>query len=53
MSTQHTEYLVYFWQLFNKQQLKQSWVDIPKNAKNSRLKAETGLFMKKCSRSPN
>ena len=37
LSTQHTEYTVYIRQLFDKQQLKQSWVDIIKNAKNSRL----------------
>ena len=53
MSTQHTEYLIYIRQLFDKQQLKQSWVDIPKNAKNSRLKAEIGLFIKKCDRLSN
>ena len=46
LSTQHTEYLVYTQQLFDKQQLKQNWVDITKNAKNSRLKAEIGLFKK-------
>ena len=53
LSTQHTEYSVYIRQLFNKQQLKQSWVDITKNAKSSRLKAEIGLFIKKCNWSPN
>ena len=53
LSTQHTEYSVYIRKLFDKQQLKQSRVDITKNAKNSRLKAEIGLFIKKCNRSPN
>ena len=46
LSTQHTEYSVYIRKLFDKQRLKQSWVDITKNAKNYRLKAETGLFIK-------
>ena len=46
LSTQHTEYSVYSRQLFDKQQLKQSWVDIIKNAKNSRLKAGIGLYIK-------
>ena len=49
LSIHYTEYLVYIQQLFDKQQLKQSWVDIPQNAKNFRLKAEIGLF----NRSPN
>ena len=53
LRTQHTEYSVYIRQLFGKQQLKQSWVDITKNAKNSRLKAVIGLFVKKCNWSPN
>ena len=53
LGTQHTEYSVYIWQLFDKQQLKQSWVDINKNAKISRLKAEIVLFIKKCNWSPN
>ena len=45
LSIQHTEYLVYIRQLFDKQQLKQSWVDAPKKTKNSRLKEEIGLFI--------
>ena len=39
--------------LFDKQHLKQSRVDITKNVKNSRLKAEIELFIKKGNRSPN
>ena len=53
LSTQHTEYSVYIRKLFDKQQLKQSRVDITKNDKNSRLKAEIGLFIKKCNQTPN
>ena len=53
LSTLSTQYAVYIRQLFDKQQLKQSWVDITKNAKNSRLKAVIGLFVKKCNWSPN
>ena len=47
LSNQHTKYSVYIRKLFDKQQLKQSRVDITKNIKNSRLKAEIGLFIKK------
>ena len=39
--------------LITQQQIKQSRVDIIKNAKNYRLKAEIGLFIKKCNRPPN
>ena len=53
LSTQHAEYSVSIWQLCDKQQLKQSWVVITQNDKNTRLKAEIGLFLKKCNRSRN
>ena len=42
-----TEYSVYIRKLFDKQHLKQSRVDITKNVKNSRLKAEIELFIKR------